>query len=126
MPGWNRIAINAQPDGRANQHTAAEESFRSIKARQRECPTGEPCHHDNRDIRADTLCAIAWIGLAAHVERTADEVPMVAIGTVEEKMLELQSRNRALADALLSGSATVTSQISEADLDALFAPAAAT
>ncbi len=49
---------------------------------------------------------------------------LLTIGTVEEKMLELQSRKRALADALLSGSATATSQITEADLDALFAPAA--
>jgi len=48
---------------------------------------------------------------------------LLTIGTVEEKMLELQSRKRALADALLSGSATATSQITEADLDALFAPA---
>ena len=47
---------------------------------------------------------------------------MIALGTVEEKMQELQARKRALADALLSGSATATSQITEADLEALFAP----
>ncbi|MBL8702991.1 MAG: DEAD/DEAH box helicase [Alphaproteobacteria bacterium] len=47
---------------------------------------------------------------------------LLTIGTVEEKMLELQGRKRALADALLSGSATASSQITEADLEALFAP----
>jgi superfamily II DNA or RNA helicase len=47
---------------------------------------------------------------------------MIALGTVEEKMQELQARKRALADALLAGSATATSQITEADLEALFAP----
>jgi SNF2 family DNA or RNA helicase len=47
---------------------------------------------------------------------------LIALGTVEEKMQELQARKRALADALLAGSATAVSQITEADLDALFAP----
>lgn len=47
---------------------------------------------------------------------------LLTIGTVEEKMLELQGRKRALADALLSGSATATSEITETDLEALFAP----
>jgi hypothetical protein len=37
-------------------------------------------------------------------------------------MQELQARKRALADALLAGSATATSQITEADLEALLAP----
>ncbi|MBM3524725.1 MAG: DEAD/DEAH box helicase, partial [Alphaproteobacteria bacterium] len=47
---------------------------------------------------------------------------LLTIGTVEEKMLELQGRKRALAEALLSGSPTAASQITEADLDTLFAP----
>lgn len=46
----------------------------------------------------------------------------LTIGTVEEKMLELQGRKRALAEALLSGSPTASSQITEADLESLFAP----
>jgi SNF2 family DNA or RNA helicase len=41
---------------------------------------------------------------------------------VEEKMLELQARKRSLADALLSGSAAASAEITEGDLEALFAP----
>jgi hypothetical protein len=47
---------------------------------------------------------------------------LIALGTVEEKMQELQARKRALADALLAGSASTVAQITEADLEALFAP----
>jgi superfamily II DNA or RNA helicase len=47
---------------------------------------------------------------------------LIALGTVEEKMLELQARKRSLADALLSGSAAASAEITEGDLEALFAP----
>ena len=47
---------------------------------------------------------------------------LIALGTVEEKMLDLQARKRGLADALLSGSATASAEITEGDLEALFAP----
>jgi SNF2 family DNA or RNA helicase len=49
---------------------------------------------------------------------------LVALGTVEEKMLELQARKRGLADALLAGSAAASAEITERDLEALFAPLA--
>jgi superfamily II DNA or RNA helicase len=47
---------------------------------------------------------------------------LIALGTVEEKMLDLQARKRGLADALLAGSAAASAEISERDLEALFAP----
>jgi superfamily II DNA or RNA helicase len=47
---------------------------------------------------------------------------LIALGTVEEKMLELQARKRSLADALLAGSAAASAEITEGDLEALFAP----
>jgi SNF2 family DNA or RNA helicase len=46
---------------------------------------------------------------------------LVASGTVEEKMLELQSRKAGLADALLSGVAG-TSALTAQDFDELFKP----
>jgi hypothetical protein len=39
-------------------------------------------------------------------------------------MLELQARKRGLADALLAGSAAASAEITERDLEALFAPLA--
>ncbi len=47
---------------------------------------------------------------------------MVAVGTVEEKMMELQERKRALANGVYGGSADEAAQLSPEDLEALFAP----
>ena len=45
----------------------------------------------------------------------------MAAGTVEEKILEMQQRKQALADALLEGEAD-TAALDEATLGDLFAP----
>jgi SNF2 family DNA or RNA helicase len=47
---------------------------------------------------------------------------LIARGTVEEKILELQGRKRALAQALLEGEALSGEPMDEADVEALFAP----
>ena len=48
---------------------------------------------------------------------------LIARGTVEEKILELQGRKRALAQALLDGEVLPGEAMDEADVEALFAPA---
>ena len=47
---------------------------------------------------------------------------LVAQGTVEERMLDLQARKRALADALYGDEERVAGELTEADLAALLAP----
>ncbi len=47
---------------------------------------------------------------------------LITVGTVEAKILALQQRKRALADALLSGSPGAASRITDADLKFLFEP----
>jgi SNF2 family DNA or RNA helicase len=47
---------------------------------------------------------------------------LVAEGTVEERMMHLQARKRALADALYGDEERVAGDLSEADLAALLAP----
>ncbi len=47
---------------------------------------------------------------------------LITVGTVEAKILALQQRKRALADALLSGSPGAASRITDADLQFLFEP----
>lgn len=46
----------------------------------------------------------------------------VARGTVEEKIIEMQARKRALADAALNGDRIAVDALSRADLEAVFAP----
>lgn len=46
----------------------------------------------------------------------------VARGTVEEKILELQARKRALAEAAVDGDRVAVDALSRADLEAVFAP----
>ena len=46
---------------------------------------------------------------------------LIAEGTVEEKMVELQGKKQALVDCVLSGTAAGLS-FTEADIEALFAP----
>ncbi len=47
---------------------------------------------------------------------------LVARGTVEEKVLELQARKRALFEATMDAERTVVDQLTRADLEAVFAP----
>lgn len=54
-------------------------------------------------------------------DKTVFVYKMIASGTVEEKMVELQARKQALVDGMLSGTAAGLS-FSEDDLEALFAP----
>ncbi|WP_261663736.1 DEAD/DEAH box helicase [Deinococcus sp. Marseille-Q6407] len=50
---------------------------------------------------------------------------LIAAGSVEERILELQSRKAALAQGVLDGGLTSAAQLTQADLDALLAPLAA-
>ncbi|MFO1074818.1 MAG: DEAD/DEAH box helicase [Geminicoccaceae bacterium] len=54
-------------------------------------------------------------------DKTVFVYKMIASGTVEEKMVELQAKKQALVDSVLSGSAAGLS-FTEDDIDALFAP----
>lgn len=49
---------------------------------------------------------------------------LITVGTVEEKIQELQQRKQQLADALLNGTDQAGSQLSQQDLEVLFAPLA--
>jgi SNF2 family DNA or RNA helicase len=54
-------------------------------------------------------------------DKTVFVYKLIAEGTVEEKMLELQGRKQALVDSVLSGS-TAGLRFTEDDIEALFAP----
>jgi SNF2 family DNA or RNA helicase len=54
-------------------------------------------------------------------DKTVFVYKMIASGTVEEKMVELQAKKQALVDSVLSGTATSLS-FTEEDIDNLFAP----
>jgi SNF2 family DNA or RNA helicase len=54
-------------------------------------------------------------------DKTVFVYKLIAAGTVEEKMVELQAKKQALVDSVLSGSAAGLS-FTEDDIDALFAP----
>jgi SNF2 family DNA or RNA helicase len=47
---------------------------------------------------------------------------LIAAGTVEERMVELQDRKRAIADALFDPERAGTAGFDVADIDRLFAP----
>jgi superfamily II DNA or RNA helicase len=47
---------------------------------------------------------------------------LITVGTVEEKIQELQKRKQEIADALFSGKSDAAAKLSAADLEALFAP----
>ena len=54
-------------------------------------------------------------------DKTVFVYKLIAEGTVEEKMVELQSKKQALVDSVLSGTGAGLS-FTEADIEALFAP----
>jgi SNF2 family DNA or RNA helicase len=54
-------------------------------------------------------------------DKTVFVYKMIASGTVEEKMVELQARKQALVDSVLSGTAAGLS-FTEAEIESLFAP----
>ena len=56
-------------------------------------------------------------------DKTVFVYKLIAEGTVEEKMVELQGKKQALVDSVLSGTAAGLS-FTEADIEALFAPLA--
>ncbi len=54
-------------------------------------------------------------------DKTVFVYKLIASGTVEEKMVELQGKKQALVDSVLSGTAAGLS-FTEDDIEALFAP----
>jgi superfamily II DNA or RNA helicase len=55
-------------------------------------------------------------------DKTVFVYKLIASGTVEEKMVELQGKKKALVDGILGDSGTGSMSFSEADVESLFAP----